>query len=69
MVPNLANQCQFAAFSLIAAATDVRLLSICDPRSTRHIARRIALIPSSPVSRIMPRIVVGNLLRKVSPWT
>ena len=65
MVPSLANHCQFAAFARIAAATDLRLLPIHDSRNTRHLARRTTLIPSSPVSGIMPRIVVGNLSRKV----
>ena len=63
MVPSQANQGQFA---LIAASTDLRLLPRRDSHSTRHVALRTTLIPSSPANRIVARINAGNLLRKVN---
>ena len=61
MVPSLANQCQYTVFTLIAAATDIRLLPVRASRGARHEARRTTLIPFSPANRIKPRIVKGEL--------
>ena len=63
MSSSLANHCKFAAFALIAAATDLHLLPIRNLRSAWHLAHRTTLIPSSPANRIMSRIFAGSLPR------
>ena len=65
MVPRLANHCQFATCTLIAAITDLHLSPIHDPHSSWHLARRTTLIPFSPANRIVPRIFEGGLPRKL----
>ena len=66
MVPRLSTQCQSAAFAQVAAATDLRRPLLRNPRSTRNLAHRTALIPSSPASGIMLRIIEANLPRQIS---
>ena len=63
MVPSLANQGQCA---LLAASTDLRRLSVRDPRNTQHVAFRTTLIPFAPTNRIVPCIFEGKLPRKVN---
>ena len=66
MVPSLANPCQFVTCVLITAAMDSCLSPTGDPYSTRHLALRTILIPSSPANGIVQRIFESGLPRKVS---
>ena len=62
MVTSQTNQYLFAS---VATSTGLRLLPRFTSHSTQHIVLRTTLIPTSPISGIVPRIFVGNLPREV----